>query len=160
MTGGAVVDQLAAGPIGEAASMDIVTGERVTDIPFDAVEQDAVTKHVRTPSEAVCFDILLPARFASMGEPRLALYTLINGDFPFQEDSRQRDLIPIQEQLRNCGVAACAPPPAEVHRYTEMLRWLEERIGINLEQFVLYRLVMKYPPIPSCLVVHYALPAR
>jgi hypothetical protein len=158
LSNGAVVDEVGPGPIGEAASMDIVTGERVTNIPYDMVTRDAVTMHVRTPSEALCFDIVLPARLAALGETRLDAYTLINGDFPFTEEAKKRDVIPMDEPLRALGVAAHAPPPAEVSRHAEMLGWLADRVGIDLEKFVLFRVVVKHPPIPICLAVHYPLP--
>lgn len=152
-----VEDELLPGPMGGSGATDIVMGERVTGIPFEPIREDAATMHVRTPCELVCFDVLIHERASREPSPRLEFYTLMSGgDLPFA-DPHKRDLRPMPEPLEDLGRADAAPAPPGVPQYREMVHWTATRCRVEENSLRVYRVRMKFPPLPLCMVMAYSL---
>lgn len=149
-------DELAPGPIGRAGAVDVVLGERIAEIPAEPVSRDAVTMRVRTPSEHLCFDVLLHEKACEATPPTLKAYTLVNSNFPYVRED-DRDQIPVLETLTDFGRADVAPVAPEVPRHADLMRSVLEIIGHPAERFRLYRLQMRFAPLPICLSVTYRL---
>ncbi len=149
-------DELAPGPIGESGAVDIVLAERVSNIQREEVSRDAVTMRVSTPSERVCFDVLLHESVLGSVPPVLEVLSTVHGDLhSFTNELRVR--LPMTEPLIDYGPATLAPPVPEVARQIELLEWLFRRIGHAPSEFRAFRVLMRYPPIPICLAVTYGL---
>lgn len=150
-----VEDELAPGPVGEAAATDVVLAERVSMMTREAVESDAVTMPVFTPAERLVYDVLIHES-AGVGVPVLRVNSTVHGDAPYLR-GRDYDLIPVPESFTDLGTAAEAPAVAEVPRYAAMMAWFIDRLGVSPDALRCYRAKLRFPPLPSRVAAHYDL---
>lgn len=149
-------DELMPGPIGQAYATDIVLGERVSSIPWEATDHDAITMRVRTPNEHLCCDLWLHERVASAAPVELEFYTLVNNPLPYARGDK-RDRIPLREVISERGRGDRAAPAPEIPRHAELVDWVLNRVGQPASEFRVYRVQMRYAPIPICLTMTYGL---
>ncbi len=148
-------DELAPGAVGQLAAVDVVTGERMSDMPRQEHRRDAVTMAVTTPCERLVYDIFLAEGLID-SPVTLHVYSTIQSEHPYLRGVDFHG-IPIPEQLDDMGRADSAPVAAEVPRQSEMIRWVCSQIGVPLSQFQLWRLRMRFPPIPIRVAADYLL---
>jgi hypothetical protein len=148
-----VQDELGPRPMGKAGEVDVVLGEMVTHIPVDAAERDGVTMAVRAPAEELCFDVLLHEGATTL-TPEATCFTMVNTEFPYQDPER-RDELPLTEELADLGSAAGMACVPDVPEHASLLERLVAATGSRAEDFRAYRLRMRFPPLPICLVVTY-----
>lgn len=157
VAGHTFVDELAPGPVGEAAAADIVTAERIYGIPRKPGPTDVLGVHMRTPSERLCYELLVHRDLAALGTPTLDVFTTLNASAP-QATPDPRDRVPIIEKLRSLGSADGAAAAVDVPRHGELTRWVFERLGHRPEDFVVHRLEMRFPPVAIVLRLTYPVP--
>ncbi|MBX3315366.1 MAG: hypothetical protein KF902_00730 [Phycisphaeraceae bacterium] len=150
-------DELEPGPVGRASAIDVVTAEIVDKTPEHADAHDAVTARISTPCELLCFDVLLHESLASNGDPRLEVFTTIHSDVPYTLGSR--DLLQTMERFEALGSPDRAAPVAEVPRQAGLVDWMLGSIGERASAFRLYRLRMRFPPVPALAAATYRLRA-
>ncbi len=147
-------DELGPAEVGRSGAVDIVTGERIFDMPFHPAKEDAVTMSVNTPCESLYYDVMIhPAAVAGL-PPRFAFHTLVHGGLAHQS-ILDRDIVPIPETLEYLGSARSAASVPAMPRYAAMLDWVFSKIGRDSDALELYRIHMKFPPLPGCLAVTY-----
>lgn len=151
-----VVDELAPGPIGETGAADIVTGELIAHVPRRATSVDRVGVHLRTPSERLCYDVLIHRDVAGGRPPVMGVYTTLNASTP-QEIPEERDRVPVIEELRELGAADTAPIAVEVPRYAELQAWVFEQLRYDPRDYLLYRYSMRFPPVAIVIRATYPL---
>ncbi len=155
LDGFTVEDELAPGPVGEAAASDIVLAERVSMMTREAVASDAVTMPIFTPAERLVYDVLIHES-AGAGAPVLKVNSTVHGDMPYLR-GRDYDLIPVPEEFTDLGTAEETPAVAEVPRYTAMMAWFIERLGVPANALRCYRAKLRFPPLPARVAAHYDL---
>jgi hypothetical protein len=151
-----IEDELRPGPIGEAGACDVVTAELVRDMPLQPIDHDGVTMGVSTPAERVCFDVFLHRDIVGPTTPSFLAFTTINSGVPYAS-APERDRIPVPEELADMGWAHDAPLSSEVPRHAELLGWMFQQLRADPHEYRLWRVRMRYAPIPTCLYVDYPL---
>jgi hypothetical protein len=151
-----VEDTLPPGPIGEAGAVDLVTAELFDEIQRDEVDRDAVTARVSIPCERFCFDVFIHKTVAAARPPILDVFSTMHGEGPFlRPDAGDRMQLP--ESLQHLGNAATAAPASETPHWVDLIAWLFGRLSAAPADFELFRLQMRFPPIPICAAVTYGL---
>lgn len=149
-----VEDELLPGPVGQMGAADIVTGEYVT-WPIDASSSlDAVTMAVATPCERLCYDIIAPAELIP-GGLSLRVLSTVQMEHPFLHPTAY--CIPVTESFEELGEPHTAAPTPEIPHHAEMIAWALRQSGVTRGPLRLWRLRMKFPPVPSCIAATYAL---
>ncbi len=155
--GHSFVDELGPSPIGEAGAANIVTGELISEVPRRAVTEDVLGVHVRTPTERLCYEVLVHREMLREPGLRLDVYTTLNAPVA-QAAPDPRDRVPVMERLENLGSAARARPLVHVPRHAELTAWVFERLGYAPADFCVFRFSMRFPPIAIVLRVTYPIP--
>jgi hypothetical protein len=147
-------DELLPGSVGQLAALDIVTAELISNMPRRDIETDATLMHIVTPAERLCYDVLLPA---SVPAPSARVHSTMQGEHPYLRDDTFAT-IPTYESLEALGSADGAPVCSDVPRQRELLDWLFDQLNVRASDFAMWRLRMRFPPIPACIGLRYVVP--
>ena len=148
-------DELDPGPVGKAGAVDVVLGEIVEDVPPSGEAIDAVTCRISTPCERFCYDVVLHHSIAACEPPRMDLFSIIHTEYPYVLG--ERDQIPIVETIEGMGRADRSAPMPEVPRHSDLYRWIFKACGEDPSEYEVFRLRMRFPPIPTMVAAHYRL---
>jgi hypothetical protein len=156
-----VEDELVRDRVGATGAIDVVTGERISHMPRRDVPTDAVTLAVMTPCERLVYDVIAPSTFLPT-TPALRVHSTVQTELPYLR-GENFNTIPVFEEFQDMGpvgpdASGSWPVAAEVPRHDRLLEWLGRQLGPSLRGCRLWRLRMKYPPVPSCLAAEYQLP--
>ena len=159
--------ELGEGPVGNAASMDCVFGwtrRRFASIyAEDDKENTPIAEFfvkVDAPSELLQFDLLVHRDLPIEKEPRVFLYSLMQGDIQYPLSQQDRNLMPCEEPLRALGFGAPVLTTPHIASYPRMVDKVLDRMNCKLDEFRGYRFLMSYPPIPTYVVLTYPLAHR
>jgi hypothetical protein len=154
--------ELVEGAVGNLGSLTCVLGEivRRTEPRRRTAEYPDFTQmfRLRTPAELAMFDVLIHRElFGRRITPEFIAYSDLFADRVIPR-YRACDRLVVEEEIAFLGTgAACAATPT-VERYDTMIRAAIERGGWNEAEFDVFRVRLRYPPIPSTLVVTHELP--
>lgn len=148
--------------VGNTARLTCITGEvlRRAEPRFkgDIYHRFATTFPVRLPAEFLVFDVLVHRDLFTDGIPLKAeLFSDLFGGGPALR-YESTDLLSLPEPLRNLGTGLDVARTSDIPRYSEMLHYVFDRIGWPGDQFDVYRLRMRYPPIPTTAKISRQLP--
>lgn len=154
--------ELAEAAVGNLGIMTCVFGEVIRCIEprfrTDKLSEFAISNNLRTPVEFAIADLVL---HRDLFGPGAALDFHVYSDL-FGEQVAPTylasDLLPVHETLKHLGRASEAPPAPEIPKHAEMLRLIFDRCQWNPADFDVYRVVMRYPPIPVNLRITRPLP--
>lgn len=149
--------ELPEGDIGSAGSVDCVFGERMPGAgpaPKSGVVQPAeVLLRLDMPVEHVLMEIFVDRDIPLAGEPTAALFGLLSGGTGENTADRERQRMPIAERPVQLGNEPKAWSTPVAPRHWEMvhdcMRWLDRRPA----SFVIHRLALRWPLIPTALVM-------
>lgn len=115
---------------------------------------------VNTPIETFVFDLLVHRDMAEQINPRALVYGRASGLMDDHERRDERLLLPLTEEVRPLrpGLSSLATPL--VPRYPELVSTAFERGGWNIADFSGWRLMLRFPPMPSTVSVRFELPER
>jgi hypothetical protein len=149
-------DELQPGRMGQAGAVTVVTGERLHGMPRQPVQSDAVTMAMMTPCERACYDVIAPESLIA-GRVRLRVHSTVQVDVPYLRGEEYAS-IPASEDFEDLGPVADAPEAPEIPRQGEILEWLTARlrVGPDAGRYRLWRVRLRYPPVPSVLAARYA----
>ncbi len=153
IAGVTVEDELLPGAVGQSAAVDVVTGERITPLAKRWTSSDAVTMAVNTPCENLCYEIVAPDGLFH-DSPLLRVHSTVQVEHPYLRGP-DFGVIPVIEGFSDLGAAEQAPPAAEVPRHSDLIRWTLAQCGWNSGAMRLWRVRMRFPPLPSCLAASY-----
>ena len=160
--GGTIDYELVEGAVGNTGILTCVTGELLRRVEpryrTGAYHDISQMLRMRTPCEMVIFDVLIHrSLFGQRIEPKLVVFSDL---FAEQVGPRYRagDILPAQEQIEYLGMGLDVVGMEDVDRYPEMVKCALDRGGWDAEQFDVFRVRMKYPAIPTNLVVTHDLP--
>ena len=155
---GMLEDELAPGAVGQTGGSTIVTGEIIREVaPVYATTpgEDAMFGvGVRTPSETLICDYLVHRDLFGPVRRELRVYSELASPTPRDD----RDRLPVSERVLELGRGISRIRTAEAPRYHEMVDFVLGRMGWDAEAFYVYRVRMRYAPIPISVMVHHALP--
>jgi hypothetical protein len=157
---GIVFDELLPGPVGQTAELDIVTGEVLRAIaPAHATHDGEVADFgpaVRTPSESLVCDLMVHRDLFGEVERTLRVYSQL-----FSPVSREkRDELVVSERIASLGAGLGRVHTPDVPRYARLAQDTMSGLGWDPDAFDVYRVHMKYPPVPVSVMFHQPLPPR
>jgi hypothetical protein len=159
-TPGVVEDELLPGDVGQAAAADIVTGEHLRAVaPAWADEPGRTTQFgtgVRTPSELLISDQLVHRDLY----PNVTRELRVFGELMTPLSRDERDLLPVAEKIQHLGRGVDGVATADAPRYHEILKFMIARSGHDAEEFDVFRVRMRYPPLPVSIVIRHEEPMR
>ena len=103
-------------------------------------------------------DVIVSDALPSLQDPTPALFNRLNGDGVTASDPRDDNRVPLLESMQDLGRGHAAMASPHVPRYTELLALAFERAGWDSAGFRGFRFSMRYPPIPTSLVLGAELP--
>lgn len=147
------------GPVGKSSLASWVFGARVPRIGrVRADEQNHFGQHstrLFVPVESLFVDLFMH-RALPFGAVQRALYSQLSGEH-FAGLGRDGDRLPLREALTELAGRPPVVATPLLPRYSELVRYTFERVGWTASEFVCRRFVMRYPPIPTVLVLRYGL---
>jgi hypothetical protein len=155
-----VYDELLAGAVGLTGASTVYIGEILHEIgpTYGSTENEAAHfgSGIRTPAELLISDHIVHKSLFPNVERELRVYSELIS--PMAHDDVDR--LSVSEQLQFLGHGLHRTRTADVPRYAEILMDAFQRIGFDPNDFAVYRIRMKYPPIPTSAMVWHLLPAR
>lgn len=150
---GMVEDELLPGEVGQTGASTVITGELWREVapikPARTGEVALFGAGVRTPGEVFVSD-----HFVHHGMfPNVTRELRVFGELISNTTQDQRDLLPVPEKIQHLGRGTERVRTAEIPRYADMLDRVFEKTGWNPQDFDVYRVRMRYPPIPISVMV-------
>jgi hypothetical protein len=155
---GLLDDELLPGPVGQTGELDLVSGEVLRAVaPIHATHEGEkldIGPAVRTPAEWLVADLFVHRDLYPSVERELRVYSRL-----FSAVSREeRDLLVVSEGVQALGRGVGRIHTPEVPHYGAMAGFLFEQVGWEATDFDLFRVRMRYPPLPASVMFHHALP--
>lgn len=155
-----VEDELQPGEIGLAGAADIVTGERLRAVAPIYADKPGETvmfgTGVRTPCELLVSDQLVHRSLY----PNVTRELCVFGELMTQLSRDERDRLPMLEKIQHLGRASDGVQTADVPRYNEMVDLMIRKSGYTADDFEVYRVRMRYPPMPVSVIVRHEMPTK
>lgn len=113
---------------------------------------------VRTPCEAVVLDMLVREGTFHGNPPSAAVCCEHFHEFRGEDPWPKRSLLTAPEPVSYLGRGVSVLQTQDYPRYTEMARYVFDRLGWNDEAFDVYRCRIEYPVVPSTVMIYFDLP--
>lgn len=154
---GMVHDEFAAGAVGQRGERTLVTGEIIRNIgPVHATEHDR-TAHfgtaVRTPAEILHFDLFVRAGLFGRVDRELRVFSDLASPISFEECDALRTSARVVRLGRGLGLSHTPDIPG----YADLTAGVCATVGIEPEEYELYRVRMEYPPLPTTVMIRHPL---
>ena len=164
-TESSVQHELADGPIGQRGAMTLVFGlieraahSRYAEQPDGETEWGEMSALVTMPAEHLMIDLLVHRDLMDGFEPEAVVYGRPFGTLPLDHASREHYRLPIEGTLDRLDPAGGGMASDLVPDEDRIVRTTVARAGWRLEDFTAFRVQVQYPPMPSTVMVRYALP--
>lgn len=155
-----VEDELLPGAIGLAGAADIVTGEHLRAVAPAWADKPGETAMfgtgVRTPCELLVSDQLVHRSLY----PNVRRELCVFGELMTQFSRDERDRLPMLEKVQHLGRASDGVQTADVPRYSDLLDLMIRASGCSADDFDVYRVRMRYPPLPVSIIVRHEMPMK
>lgn len=155
---GLLEDELLPGPVGQTGACTVITGEILREAaPSHATEPDEDAMFgvgVRTPAELLLCDHFVHKDIFPGVVRELCVFSELVS--PTTRDPRDR--LPVGEKIQSLGRGLGRIRTAEVPQYAEMVNYVMDRSGWKADEFEVFRIRMKYPPMPVSVMVRHPLP--
>jgi hypothetical protein len=150
---GMVEDELLPGPVGQTGASTVITGEIWREVapikPSRKGEVALFGTGVRTPGEVLVSDHFVHREMF----PGVTRELRVFGELISNTTQDERDVLPTPERIVSLGRGLERVRTAEIPRYADMLALAFERAGWNPSDFDVFRIRMRYPPIPISVMV-------
>jgi hypothetical protein len=157
---GMLEDELLPGPVGQTAASTIITGELAREVaPYYPTRPGEVAlwaTGVRTPGEVLISDHFVHREMF----PGVARELRVFGELISNTTRDERDRLPVAERLLHLGRGLDRVRTAEIPRYADILGAAFDKTGWKPDDFDVYRVRMRYPPIPVSVMVRHEMPAK
>lgn len=114
---------------------------------------------LNTPVEMVIHDLYVHRSLDFAMNPEMALYSQLPGGPVYPFDGPDLGRLPIADTVMDLGSPPDLTTP-ELPKYPAMVELALSRLGFPAREFRGFRVKLRYPPIPSMLVLRFPLPAR
>lgn len=153
--------ELVEGDVGRTAATTCVLGwHRASTVPTARTAEDKSVEFstwVRTPVEKLVCDLFMHRDIPMAGEMSVHLISMLDGTPPTELLAQGRGLLPLHESLEPLGTPPDTVVP-DMPEYSRLTAAVFDRYKWDPSHFRGYRLAMKYPPLPSALMMRYELP--
>ncbi len=158
---GAVDFGLVKGPLGKSASETCLMGEiiRAAEPRFQVpgFEFNAIYMRLRTPCEVIVLDALVDRELFDSAIYQARLFSdLFAGQLLTQH--LDCDELALHETVDQLGPGIDGARLPFMPRYREMLQYVFDRTGWPADRFMLHRVRIEYPIVPTSLVLRHRLP--
>jgi|GEM_PF-1165452 len=157
--GQTVSDELLPGLVGLQGASTVITGEILHDVgPAHGIEGGEVAHFgsgLRTPADLLICDHIVHRSLFPDAERELRVYSELLSSTTRDD----RDRLNVSEALEKLGNGLASVGTPEIPKYQELLAEAFARIGYSADDFDVYRVRMRYPPIPASVMVRHTLPA-
>lgn len=154
---GMVHDEFAAGPVGQSGERTLVTGEILRNIgPVHATEQDRVAHFgtaVRTPAEGLHFDLFVKAGLFGQVQRELRVFSDLASPISFDDSDALETSAKVVRMGRGLGLSHTPDIPG----YADLTASVCASVGIDPDDYELYRVRMEYPPVPTTVMIRHPL---
>lgn len=155
--GGMVLDEFASGPVGQAGERTLVTGEIVKNIgAVHATDTDRIAhfgSSVRVPAESLHFDLLVKAGLFGDVQRELCVFSDLLGGVNFDDADALQTTCKISNLGRGLGLAQTPDIPG----YSDITKDICKTLGIDPQDYELFRIRMPYPPMPTTVMFRHPL---
>lgn len=159
---GALHFELPPGPVGRTGLASWVYGwhtPRLASVYRDEMNQfGEYGTSVFVPVETLLCDLQIHRSLPFAHDVQRLLYSELAG--PYLGAAQRCDQLPVHEPLTTLGGSPPVVATPLLPRYSEWVHWTFEQLGWDARDFAAVRFVMKYPPIPTLLVLRYPLAER
>jgi hypothetical protein len=149
------------GPIGNTANLSCVTGWIVRSAMsrYRTPEDTYGEYHcaLTTPSEIAIIDFFVHRSIGFPLPPSVHMYSQLPGGPVYPMCGRDQGELPMRETLISLGSPPDVVTP-EFPAYRKLAQMVTERLGWPLNEFVGYRLKIRYPPIPTVSLFRHEIP--
>lgn len=155
---GLLDDLLIPGAVGLTGERTIYTGEVIRAIaPAHATQEDRIAHFgagVRTPTQTLVMDYFTHKDVFAGVRRELCVFSDVNSPVAFTESDRLRVRADLTELGYGLGRTQCR----EVPGYSRLLGDVFTRLGHDPADFLVHRVRIAYPPMPSSVMVRFELP--
>lgn len=156
--GGMVVDEIVAGPLGQAGERTLVTGEVIRNLGrAHATPEDRIAHFgagVRIPAESLHLDVFTHRGLFGEVERELRVFSDLASPVAFDD----ADALPVPERLSKLGLGVSLAQSPDIPGYPELASWVFSALGEDPAEYELVRVRMAYPPMPATVMVRHPLP--
>jgi hypothetical protein len=144
--------ELTEGPVGNTAAFSCVFGSIVRGVgpvelgPGGELGEHAVRLDV--PVEWFVLDLLLHRDLSDV-DVEAVLTSGIQGPQPFPLSENRAKFMPLTEDVQELGAFPPVLASPQIRQHPELIRYACDRLDWNLDEFRGWRLVLRYPPIPT-----------
>ncbi len=158
---GDVCYQLVEGAVGNTGSLTCVLGEVIRGAEPRFRQPDhrelVMVALPRTPCETLLFDIIIHRDVLERVDPRAEMFSDLF-DRAFDERPAAHDRLPLHARVAHLGSGPAVVSTPDVPRYREMVRYAMKQLAWPEDEFDVYRLQVRYPPIPTAVRLVQELP--
>lgn len=156
---GMLEDELLPGPVGQTGECTLMTAEIIREVgPVHATHPGETAffgTGVRTPAELLISDHFVHRELFKGVERELCVFSELIS--PTTRD--ERDRLPVSERVQSLGRGMGRIRTAELPGYADLVELVMRQSGWNADEFDVFRIRMRYPPIPVSVMVRHSLPA-
>ncbi len=154
---GMMQDEFVSSGVGLLGQRTLVTGEILRNIaPTHAMPNDK-TAHfgtgVRIPTEMLHFDMYVKVGLFGDVERELRVFSDIGGTVTFSDS----DALSVSDSISKLGRGLSLTQSPELPGYREMSKDVFNRLGLDPDEYELFRIKMAYPPMPASVMFKHEL---
>jgi hypothetical protein len=151
-------DELLPTYVGQTGASTIFTGEILHNVAPAHGNEGGEVAHfgtgVRTPCELLISDHIVHRSIFPDAKRELRVY----GELISQTTRDDRDRLQVSQSLQHLGQGLLRVRTADVPKYGELLEEAFQRIGLDPNEFDVFRVQLRYPPMPASVMVRHTLP--
>ena len=159
--------ELAEGPIGQRGAVTFMVGSiergvfgRYAQPGAGEAEHGEMVAFVTMPTEFAQMDVMVHRSMLGEFRPEVIVYGRPFGTFDPDPEVREQYRLPIPVEIERIDPAHESMESDLVEDRPRLIRTVVERAGWKAEDFVLFRAVVPYPPMPCSVVFRYLLPRK
>ncbi|MEM1166056.1 MAG: hypothetical protein AAGI30_07170 [Planctomycetota bacterium] len=155
---GAVQDVLTGAEVGLRGRTTLFTSEVVRPAfiwPDQQRHDYRVAPRCHTPAEIMLVDVLAHPETPLAAEPDFFITSEIDGSDSNYMSSDDLMRLPVCESLEQREASADALMFPDFPRYADAVLRATEFVGLDINELVMRRLVVRYPPMPSMMFLHW-----
>jgi len=156
--------EIMSGSVGNTGLSTCVLGSivRAAAPRYCEPQNDCVELVIRAnlPAERLVLDQIVHRDLFGDLPPTLTVYSELTGETPPHAMADARQEVPVSETATYLGRGPAVMHAPGIPRYTAMMEFALQRAGWDPAQFLVHRVEMPYPPIPSAVVLNTPLPER
>lgn len=161
-----IVDRLLPGPVGMRAATNVLFGETLpgllegVGLPHERRQDDLFyfSSRLRTPCDVAVLELHFQRDLLPAGEFGAFLADQMQTAVAFPNSAGQAPpRLPLESEVERAGRADQAVPLLEVPDHPRLTRWVYGRLGLSAAGFDVLRVRVRFPAIPTTLVLGAAL---